>query len=78
MPTVSYEDGFRFVIYPNDHAPPHVHVKFEGGQECRIDLVSGDFMDTPPRGTLRKIMRAYFENIEEIWTGWEKFHHDEP
>lgn len=26
MPTVLRVDGLRFVIYPNDHTPAHVHV----------------------------------------------------
>ena len=26
MPTVSSFNGFRVVIYPNDHSPEHVHV----------------------------------------------------
>lgn len=31
MPTVLRQDGFRVVIYPNDHAPTHVHaIKAEG------------------------------------------------
>ncbi len=32
MPTVHLQGGFRFVIYPNDHRPPHVHV-FKAGTE---------------------------------------------
>ena len=26
MPTILREGGLRFVIYPNDHEPAHVHV----------------------------------------------------
>ncbi|MBN8871412.1 MAG: DUF4160 domain-containing protein [Rhodospirillales bacterium] len=26
MPTVLRHEGLRFVIYPNDHVPAHVHV----------------------------------------------------
>jgi hypothetical protein len=26
MPTIFRFDGFRVVIYPNDHSPAHVHV----------------------------------------------------
>jgi Domain of unknown function (DUF4160) len=39
MPTIIREDGFRVVIYPNDHIPAHVHV-LKGGGEVRIDLGS--------------------------------------
>ncbi len=37
MPTVHREQGFRVVIYPNDHLPSHVHVQ-KGGGEARINL----------------------------------------
>ena len=38
MPTIIKEDGFRIVIWPNDHLPPHVHV-FKGNAEVKIELV---------------------------------------
>jgi len=37
MPTVLRKNGFRVVIYPNDHLPSHVHVLKRDG-EVRIDL----------------------------------------
>jgi len=37
MPTVLRIDGLRFVIWPNDHPPPHVHV-FSAEAEAKIDL----------------------------------------
>ncbi len=38
MPTVLRVDGFRIVIYPNDHLPPHVHAIHADG-EARISLL---------------------------------------
>lgn len=32
MPTVHRFDDLRVVIYPNDHAPSHVHVLGRGGE----------------------------------------------
>ena len=37
MPTVLRKDGFRVVIYPGDHLPPHVHVLKTGG-EVKIEV----------------------------------------
>ncbi|MGH8144424.1 MAG: DUF4160 domain-containing protein [Steroidobacteraceae bacterium] len=37
MPTVLRMDGLRIVIWPNDHAPPHVHV-FSAEAEAMIAL----------------------------------------
>ena len=40
MPTLFRQDGFRVVIYTDDHEPPHVHV-LKGETEVKIDLGSG-------------------------------------
>ena len=37
MPTIFRQNGFRFVIWPDDHLPPHVHV-FKAGHEIKINL----------------------------------------
>ena len=75
MPTIDTFDWGKFVVHSNDHAPPHVHVHLNDGSEYRIHLISGDFMDgTPPSGVRRKIMKAYNENIGEIWSEWERMH----
>ncbi len=79
MPTVVRVDGMSFVIHPNDHPPPHTHVKLDGGREYRINLLSRDFMDAQPKGKKRrKIMKVYDENLEKIWSAWEKYHSDDP
>jgi hypothetical protein len=37
MPTVHYAGSLRFMIYLEDHGPPHVHV-FSAGAEAKILL----------------------------------------
>jgi len=37
MPTVLRREGLQFVIYFDDHNPPHVHV-FKAEGEAKIDL----------------------------------------
>ncbi len=37
MPAVLRRDGFEFVIYFDDHNPPHVHV-FKADGEAKIEL----------------------------------------
>ena len=39
MPTALEIDGFRIVIYTNDHAPAHVHA-VRGNGEARINIAS--------------------------------------
>jgi hypothetical protein len=41
MVTVHRAYGFRFVIFANDHSPPHVHVFGQGG-EAKIALQGPD------------------------------------
>jgi Domain of unknown function (DUF4160) len=41
MPTVLRIAGLRFVLWPNDHAPPHVHGLAAEG-EATIDLGKPD------------------------------------
>jgi hypothetical protein len=40
MPTALYEDGFRFVIFFNDHGPAHVHA-YRAGGVVAIDIATG-------------------------------------
>ena len=48
----------------------HVHVQLGNGQVYRIVLLAGEFIGTTPRrGIRKKIMKAYYENIESIWAG---------
>lgn len=37
VPTVLRKDGFNFVIYTDDHAPRHTHIK-KAGKEVVINL----------------------------------------
>jgi hypothetical protein len=61
MITVHRAHGFRFVIFPNDHSPPHVHVFGHGG-EAKIVLegtgaVRLDWVVGIGRGDLARVMQ---------------------
>lgn len=58
MPTILRINGFRFVIWPNDHLPPHLHV-FKAGTEVIIELGIGD--DSP---SVRVVYRMSSRDIE--------------
>lgn len=49
MGTVLRTNGWRFVIYTDDHPPPHVHVKGTGG-EAKVSL--------PPPGHPVQVLRV--------------------
>ncbi len=76
MPTVAEEGSFRFVIYPRENAfePPHVHV-FVGSEDlCRIELNGQQFMEAPPPGVRRTILRAYKKHAQVIRREWDRIH----
>jgi hypothetical protein len=41
MPVIHREAGWSFVIYPEDHPPPHVHAKRPGG-DVKVSLLGPD------------------------------------
>lgn len=61
MVAVHLAYGFRFVIFTNDHSPPHVHVFGQGG-EAKITLegpagITLEWVVGISGGDLRKVMR---------------------
>ena len=64
MPTVLIEGRFRFVINTRENRfePPHMHVWVDIQDICRINLLSGTFIESPLAGTYRDIMAAYRRN----------------
>ena len=50
MPTVVIEGRFRFVINTRENRfeSPHVHVWVDNQDTCRINLLSGAFIERPP------------------------------
>ena len=75
MPTVIEEGEYKFIIHAHElpYEPPHVHVRF-GGEEVRINLDSGAFMETPPGGREREIMDIYGKHVSAIRKEWDKIH----
>ena len=68
MPTVVIEGRLRFIINTRENRfePPHVHIWVDNQDICRVNLVSGIFMEDPPSGTYRDIMAAYRKHSQII------------
>ena len=49
-------------------------ITFGNEDVCRIELSGGAFMETPPPGTFRDIMRTYARYAEEIRKTWDSIH----
>lgn len=75
MPTVTRDGAFEFIIHTHElpFEPPHVHIRF-GGEEVRIELDGGTFMEEPPQGKRRAILMAYRKHSVDIRARWTKIH----
>lgn len=79
MPTVLRVDGLKFVIWPNDHAPPHVHV-FSVEAQATIGLGEPDgyprlIENRRMRKTdLARALKAVFVHRSALLRKWSEFH----
>lgn len=78
MPTIFRQDGFRIVIFPNDHIPAHVHT-FKGGAEIRIDLGNDEPILLSVEGKisnkdLAKALNLVAEYRSELLEKWREIH----
>jgi len=78
MVTVHRARGFRFVIFTNDHSPPHVHVFGQGG-EAKIVLAGAggitlDWVAGIDRADLRRVMREARRERERLLAMWRTIH----
>ena len=79
MSKVWEQNGFKFIIYPDDHTPSHVHVK-KAGEEVVIELGNDD---EPPdfrenRGMRNrdayKALEICYEQREHLLSEWRRIH----
>ncbi|HYX04194.1 MAG TPA: DUF4160 domain-containing protein [Reyranella sp.] len=79
MPTVHRIGDLRFVVFLDDHEPPHVHV-FAGGGEAKLlldpsggrpSLVWARGFD---RAALRRAMRETLARRAKLLAAWRRVH----
>lgn len=73
MGTVAEDGEFTFIVHPRDHQPPHCHVRF-GGQEVRVNLLTGELIDAVPGSKRKPLLEAYDRHEDAIWREWARFH----
>ena len=79
MPTVHRAGNLRFVIFLDDHGPPHVHV-FSGRAEAKILL--GSHGEGPElewargfdRAGLRRVLVEAMASRAKLWAAWRRVH----
>ncbi len=78
MPTVLRVKGYRFVIFTNDHNPPHIHVQHaEGAAKVELEPVSIAEHYQLSRRQLNEIIEIVEENQEFLLGKWQEFQGDE-
>lgn len=76
MPTVLRASGLRFVVYPNDHPPAHVHVIGPGwvvvvnlhGPEVR------EVVGPCVKSDARRVLDLAGEHCAALLEAWSRFH----
>ncbi|MBW4524345.1 MAG: DUF4160 domain-containing protein [Phormidium tanganyikae FI6-MK23] len=78
MPTIIRKDGFRVIIYFDDHLPSHVHV-ISADSEVKISL--GDDTELPKiieyrgkRSIAIKALELVTSHQPELLAAWEEIH----
>ena len=79
MPTVHRAGNLRFVVFLDDHGPPHVHV-FSGGGEAKLLLGEADgrpslvWARRMDRGNLRRAMAETLAHRAKLLVAWRRLH----
>lgn len=79
MPTVHRAGNLRFVIFLDDHGPPHVHV-FSGRAEAKILLGSDgegpelEWARGFDRAGLRRVLVEAMASRATLWAAWRRVH----
>jgi hypothetical protein len=78
MVTVHRAYGYRFVMFTNDHSPPHVHVFGQGGEaKIVLDDPEGPRLDWVVgigRGDMRRLMLEAGRERARLLEMWSTIH----
>ena len=72
MPTIAIVDGVVILIYPKDHAPPHIHAKF-AEHECLLNIYNGDLLaGNLPKKKLAKVQSWLEDHRQDVAFAWDE------
>jgi Domain of unknown function (DUF4160) len=79
MPTIFRLDGYRVMIYPNDHSPAHVHVIGKTAEavfelHCAEGPVTLRESYNLKKRELRRLMSELNRQLTLLCDEWEKIH----
>jgi hypothetical protein len=78
MPTVIRFGRFRFIIYPQDHRPKHVHV-LAAGAEAKFDIQTGECLAVYgfSQRTVKRLSEVVLKHQSLLLEAWEKYDGEE-
>ena len=76
MPTILRREGWRIVVYPNDHPPAHVHV-IGPGWVMVVNLLGLEVRETIgcTEQEARRVLRLIEAHQADLMEAWKR-HHD--
>ncbi len=76
MPEISKFYGIVISMYPNDHNPPHFHVKYEEYRAI-VEIKTGLIIGEMPRRALNIVFEWLDVRKDELLDNWEKLQNGE-
>jgi hypothetical protein len=75
VPTILRIDGWRVVVYPNDHPPAHVHV-IGPGWVVVVNLLGPEVRETIgcTEPDARRVLRLVSNHRAELMQAWKRYH----
>ena len=75
MPTVLRQDGFRVMIFVDDHEPPHAHCfKADGVIVIELDPIRVRKNDGLKTHDIRRALRLIEQHQQMLLNTWRRFH----
>jgi Domain of unknown function (DUF4160) len=70
MPTLAIIDGISILMWPNDHNPPHFHVRF-ARRRGKFDIATGRMIEgTLDRKAIKKVQAWTMSNQAMLSQPW--------
>jgi hypothetical protein len=73
MPTLLFEQGFKFFFYANDHAPAHVHI-MKGDAWVKIEIATLQVVMSNLKSqelkTCLALLEQHQDEFQEKWNEW--------
>ena len=73
MPVVVLFDGIKLEMYFNDHAPPHIHVKYAEYEVVLTIQEAGVLAGFLPVKQLKQAQQYIIANQEKLLERWEQY-----